>query len=96
MLRPLVYSENAVGVCRRGDDRHRPAERGKLACQIVGPAQMAGQDRHRKASAFVQHDHGGVAGFALAIRGNGPHCNADGSHKYQGIRADKLRRCPLG
>ena len=27
---------------------------------------------------------------------NGPHRNADGPHKYQGIRADKLRRCPLG
>ena len=96
MLRPLVHSENPVGIRRRGDDRHRPAERRKLACQIVGPAQMAGQDRHREASAFVQHDHGGVAGFALAMGRNGPHRNADGPHKYQGIRADKLRRCPLG
>ncbi len=68
MLRPLVHSKKSVGIRRRGNDRHRPAERRKLACQIVGPAQMAGQDRHREASAFVQHDHGGVAGFAF---GNG-------------------------
>ena len=52
---------------------------------------MAGEQRHRKAAAFIQHHNGGVGGLALAVGRNGPHRNARRPHKHQGIRRGKLR-----
>ena len=38
--------------------------------QVICAAQMAGEQRHRKAATFIQHHNGGVGGFALAVGRN--------------------------
>ena len=92
---PLVHGKEAVGIGGRGDDRDSPAEGRDGPCQIIGTAQMTGQQRHRKVSAFV-HDHDcRVAGLAAAKRRDGPHRDAYGPHKDQGLVLGKRSGGPL-
>ena len=92
---PLVYGKEAVGIGGRGDDRDGSAEGGNGPRQVVGTAQMAGQERNRKVSAFV-HDHDRrVAGLAAAKRRDGSHRNAHGPHKDQGLVLGKRGGGPL-
>ena len=88
---PLIHGKQAVGIGRRGDHRHRTTGGSQPAGQVICAAQMAGEQRHRKAAAFIQHHNGGVGGLALAVGRNGPHRNARRPHKHQGIRRGKLR-----
>ena len=53
-----------------------------------------GQHRHRKAAAFVQYHHRRVRRLAAAVRRNGPHRNAHGSHKNKGVALRKLQGGP--
>ena len=46
--------------------------------------------------ALVQHHHGGVRRLALAVGGNGPHCDANSAHKDQSVTPGKLPGCPVG
>ena len=57
---------------------------------------MTGQHRHRKAAAFVQYHHRRVRRLAAAVRRNGPHRNAHGSHKNKGVALRKLQGGPPG
>ena len=93
---PLIHGKQAVGIGRRGDHRHRTTGGSQPAGQAICAAQMAGEQRHRKAAAFIQHHNGGVGGLALAVGRNGPHRNARRPHKHQGIRRGKLLGRPPG
>ena len=93
---PLIHGKQAVGIGRRGDHRNRTTGGSQPAGQVICAAQMAGEQRHRKAAAFIQHHNGGVGGLALAVGRNGPHRNARRPHKHQGIRRGKLLGRPPG
>ena len=56
---------------------------------------MAGEQRHRKAAAFIQHHNGGVGSLALAVGRNGPHRNAHRAHKNKGLTVCKLPGRPV-
>ena len=96
VLCPLVHRKNAVGVGGRGDHRNGSAHGGQCTGQVIGTAQMTGQHRHRKAAAFVQYHHRRVRRLAAAVRRNGPHRNAHGSHKNKGVALRKLQGGPPG
>ena len=93
---PRIHGKHPVGIGGRGNDRHRTADRRQHPGQIVGPAQMARKDRHRKMTTLVQHHHGRVHRLAPAVGRNGPHRNAHSPHKDQGIRMGELLRSPIG
>ena len=93
---PRIHGKHTVGIGGRGNDRHRTTDRRQRPGQIVGPAQMARKDRHRKMTALVQHHHGRVHRLAPAVGRNGPHRNAHSPHKDQGIRMGELLRGPIG
>ena len=92
---PLIHGEHTIGIGSRRDDRDGPAGFRQCPGQRVGPAQVAGEQRHGKPAALVQHDNGRVGGFALAVGRNGPHGDANSPHKNQGVRLCKLRTRPL-
>ena len=85
-----------VGIGCGGDDGHRPAHGSKGAGEVVGTAQMAGQDGNGKLPALVQHHHGGVGCLAFAVGRDGPHGDACSPHKNQCVALCKLLRCPVG
>ena len=96
VLGPLIHGKYTVSVGGGGDDRHRAACFRQPTGQIVGTAQMAGEQRDCKVAALIQHYNGGVGGLAAAVRRDGSHGNADSPHKNKRVTLCKLRSSPIG
>ena len=92
---PFIHRKHTVCIRGSGNDRHRAAHSSQSPRQLVGPAQMAGENGHRKASALVQHHHRRVRRLAFAVGRNGPHRNAHRAHKNKGIPVCKLPGRPV-
>ena len=93
--RPGVHREGAVG--RPWPWSAPPArrrQRGDAARQVVRAAQVAAQQRHRKAPRTrPPTTTAGSDGLAAHVRRDGPHCDARRAHKDQPVRAGG-RRAP--
>ena len=91
---PVVHRKKAVDIGGGGDHRQGAAGPGELHRQGVGAAQMAGQDGDGVGAQLVHHHHGGVAGLADHVGGDGPDGDAYGADEQKGFVAGETVRCP--
>ena len=92
---PLVHGEHSVYIGGRGNDRDSTDQSSNLPGQIVGSAQMAGEDGDDKLSSLVHHDHRRVGALVAQMRGNRTNRDARCPHKNEPLGAGESPLCPF-
>ena len=85
LLREHIHSKTAVDVGGCRDHRNRSREVGKLSRQLIGPADMAGEQRNRKNALFIHNHHRRVFSLIRHKGRNAPDGDARRSDKQQSI-----------
>ena len=83
--RPGVHRELSVDVGGGGNDRGSVQHFCQFACQFIGAADMAGQQRDHKMSQLVHGDNGGVGALIFYKGRDLPHGDAGGAHEHHGV-----------
>ena len=92
---PLVDGEHVVDVGGRRDDRCGTDALSDGPGQVVGAAQVSGEDGDSVGAALIDHDDGGVGHLALHEGRDGPHRDAGGTDEHEGVGLVKHLGGPL-
>ena len=87
--RQHVQGRQPLHVGGRGDDRGAPQYLGHSPGQVVGPAQVPGEQADGELPGLIHHHHRRVGVLALEIRGDAPHHDPRGHDAHQVVAPGK-------
>ena len=87
-FRPGVHGEHLPTVGRGGEHRHSLQTLRKYFCNLIGTAQMSGQERNHELSLLVNDDYRRIIGFSHQIRRHCAYRDSGRAHEHDQVAID--------